>query len=529
MAALAGEPVASGLELPSVGLSTVRAQRFGRVDLPNANSDGNDLFGIASAAGDFNGDGVDDLATGAPGNDGPQPHVDNCGEVVVRYGIAGRGLDRNSAPTVLGQFTTGGAEVGDLFGLALASCDFNGDGFGDLAVGVPFEDVISSGFEYENAGVVSIFLGSNAGLAATPSITVGDSSAVGLPTAEMYVGRILACGDFNGDAFAELVVGVPDRTIAGLTEAGHLRIFRGAASGTFAGAYAVHQDTTGIDDSANLDDRFGSALAVGDFDADGFDDVVVSVPGENFGSFAPAAVHVIFGASGAGGGLGATGRDQLIQGPSEAQADTWGKRLATGDFDGDGLDDLVIGVPWDDIGEFDSGAAYVLLSTGGVFDLATAERLTSQDIFGVGESQENEYFGDALAVGDFNGDHVDDLAIGIPGEFLDDFQEGAVTVLLAQRGVGLHAQVPHSRQFDHGLEEIPSGNVTELVLWGSALTTGDFDGDGFGDLAVGARLEGDVPLVSVGSVTALYSALFADGFGNARLDFSYWSGTVTPQ
>lgn len=512
-------------ELPSVGLSSVRAQRFGRADLPNANALGADFFGFASVSADFNGDGAEDLATGVPGSQGPAPFFFDAGEVVVRYGIRGRGLDRVSPPTVLGQFTSGGAEVGDHFGRALAACDFNGDGIVDLAVGVPDEDRVFSTFNFPDAGVVSIYLGSASGLGANPSITVGQQSPTSLPESDMHFGEILACGYFDGDAFADLVVGVPDHAVGDLAEAGILRVFRGAgtALGLAPVPYRLDQDSTGIDDTADLDDRFGAALAVGDFDSDGFDDVATSVPGENFGSFAPAAVHVLFGSA---GGLGATGRDQLIAGPSEAQASSWGRRLATGDFNDDGFDDLVIGVPEDDTPLSNTGAVYVLQHTEGVFDLASAERLTAQEIFGGSASLPAEFFGDALAVGDFNGDRLDDLVIGVPDEAVEGIQEGAVIVLLGEEGFGIYAGESPARQFEHGQEGLPRGDDIQTVRWGHALTTGDFDGDGLADLAVGALNEDDAALPNVGSVTALYSALFADGFGNATLSPSYWSATV---
>ncbi len=516
---------AGAAELPSVGLSSVRAQRFGRADLPNANALGSDFFGFASVAGDFNGDGVDDLATGVPESRGPAPFVNGCGQVVVRYGVRGRGLDRVSPPTVLGQFISGGAEAEDRFGRALAACDFNGDGIADLAVGVPDEDRQLSTFNFPDAGVVSIYLGSTSGLAATPSITVGQSTATGLPESDMHFGEILACGHFDGDAFADLVVGVPDHAVGDLEQAGILRVFRGAgtALGLAPVPYRLDQDSAGIDDSANLQDRFGAALAVGDFDNDGLDDVATSVPGENFGSFAPAAVHILFGSA---GGLGATGRNQLIAGPSEAQASSWGRRLASGDFNDDDFDDLVIGVPEDDTPLSNTGAVYVLQHTEGVFDLATAQRLTAEEIFGGSASLPGEYFGDALAVGDFNGDRLEDLAIGVPDESVEGIREGAVVVLLGEEGFGIYAGESPARQFEHGQEEIPRGDDIHAVRWGSALTTGDFDGDGLADLAVGALSEDDGTVPIVGSVTALYSALFADGFGNATLSPSYWSATA---
>lgn len=525
LAIFAGSETAAAVELDSVGLSIVRAQRFGRADLPNANALGGDSFGFAFASADFNGDGVDDLATGVPESRGPAPFVNGCGQVVVRYGVRGRGLDRVSPPTVLGQFTTGGAEDEDRFGRALAACDFNGDGIADLAVGVPDEDRLFSTFNFPDAGVVSVFLGSASGLAATPSITVGQSTATGLPESDLHFGEILACGYFDGDAFADLVVGVPDHAVGDLAEAGILRVFRGAgtALGLAPVPYRLDQDSTGIDDSANLQDHFGAALAVGDFDADGFDDVATSVPGENFGSFAPAAVHILFGDA---GGLGASGRDQLIAGPSEAQASSFGRRLASGDFGDDGFDDLVIGVPEDDSPLANTGAVYVLQWTTGVFDFASAVRLTAEEIFGGSASLPAEFFGDALAVGDFNGDRLDDLAIGVPDENVVGIREGAVVVLLGEEGFGIYAGESPARQFEHGQEDLPRGDDIHDLRWGHALTTGDFDGDGLADLAVGALSEDDGTVPGVGSVTALYSALFADGFGNGSLSPSYWSATL---
>jgi FG-GAP repeat len=126
-------------QVPAVGLSTVHAQSFGNENLlgfytPQAE----DFFAMSLATGDFNGDGADDLATGVPFDDGlaDSPIVDS-GSVIVRYGISGAGLATSLAGTVLRQTpAVNPAEEGDNFGYALASCDFNGDGFDDLAVGI---------------------------------------------------------------------------------------------------------------------------------------------------------------------------------------------------------------------------------------------------------------------------------------------------------------------------------------------------------------------------------------------------------
>jgi hypothetical protein len=129
-------------------------------------------------------------------------------------------------------------------------------------------------------------------------------------------------------------------------------------------------------------------------------------------------------------------------------------------------------------------------------------------------------------VGDFNGDGLDDLAIGVPDESVTAVREGAVIVLLGEEGFGIDSGESPARELEHGREEVPSGAHLDTVQWGQALTSGDFDGDGHADLAVGAWSESDGALPSVGSVTVLYGGLYSDGFGNGGLDPTYWSEVV---
>ena len=116
-----------------------------------------DYFASSLTAGDFNGDGCADLAIGVIGEDVPNG-VDNAGAVHVLYGSAAIGLS-----TSFDQFWHQGhpgvpddPEPSDWFGGALASGDFNADGYHDLAIGVPGEDVVTDGSAIADAGAVHV-------------------------------------------------------------------------------------------------------------------------------------------------------------------------------------------------------------------------------------------------------------------------------------------------------------------------------------------------------------------------------------
>src|SRR5262245_54130193 len=146
-----------------VGLSPVRAALYVNEDLLFFRPEGYDRFGWTVAAGDFNGDGAADLATGLPYDDGlAGGGLEDVGIVVVRWGVPGAGLAIGLADTVLSQYAAGSQgdpADHDRFGGSLAVGDFNGDGRDDLAVGVPGDEVPNPapedcGGDFVNAGSV---------------------------------------------------------------------------------------------------------------------------------------------------------------------------------------------------------------------------------------------------------------------------------------------------------------------------------------------------------------------------------------
>ena len=510
---------------PDVGLSAVRAQRFGRPQLPNANPDGHDLFGYAFAVGDFDGDGVDDLATAAIGSNGlVASPVEDCGQVVVRYGVAGRGLDAASAPTVLGQFlagSTNAAEPLDYFGLALAACDLNGDGFDDLAVGVPGEDlVVANNFEFPDAGVVEVYRGSSGGLVLPAAMRIRDLTETILAVEGAFFGAAIGCGDFDADGFDDLAVGLPGRIVGSAENAGRVNVFRGSASPILANPYVLEQVSLGHG-GVEAGDRFGSSVEAGDFNGDGFVDLAVSVPGETHEVLPKAAVHVYFGGLGE---LGVAGAEHVFNGSNGLDL-TYGRALASGDFDADGFADLAIGVPRADSFAIDAGLVQVYAGSEEGIAPGVPAQLTPHSILGPGASQPGELFGSSLAVGDFDGDGADDLAVGSPAEeLIAGRPNGAVTVAMGVTGVGLVSSPSRARQINSGTEGFPGNTTESVVRFGAAAAAGDFDSDGHLDLAVGAPDEFELGLPGVGTATVLFGSLFADGVGSGSP--TYWSVAV---
>jgi hypothetical protein len=438
---------------------------------------------------DFNGDGAADLAIGAPG-ESLGAGQGSAGVVHVLYGSAsgltatGNQLWSQDTPGVGGV-----AEAGDGFGGALVGGDFNADGRADLAVGVPSENA-AAGMIY-GTGVVHVLYGSAAGLTAAGSqLWSQDSPGVG-GTAEPGdgFGGALAAGDFNADSRADLAVGVGQENQG----RGVVQVLAGSASGlTATGNQLWSQDSPGVGGTAEPGDAFGLALAAGDFNADGRADLAVGAPSEDVGSVMEAgALNVLYGAA---GGLTAAGNQVWSQdspgvaGIAETQ-DFLGSALATGDFNGDERADLAAGAPGETLAVVAeaAGAVNVLYGSAGGLT-ATGSQVWSQDSRGVADLTEpRDLFGSALATGDFNADGRAELAIGVPGETLNDLtnpigEAGVVHVLPGSPDglTGTGSQL--WSQNSPGVADQAEGSDR----LGSALTTGDFNGDGPADLAVGA-------------------------------------------
>jgi len=178
------------------------------------------------------------------------------------------------------------------------------------------------------------------------------------------------------------------------------------------------------------------------------------------------------------------------------------------DFNGDGYDDLAIGVPHESIGTITAAGAVNVLygSSGGLQADSPDDQVWHQNKPGIrGTCELSDYFGRALAVGDFNNDNYDDLAIGVPYESIGTIEiAGAVNVLYGS-SAGLQADSPDDQRWHQntpGVRDTCERNDN----FGWALSVGDFNNDGYDDLAIGVRYEDIGTIGNAGAVNVLYGS-----------------------
>ena len=350
-----------------------------------------DGFGYAVAGlGDWDGDGVDDVAGGAWANDSGGT---DAGAAYVLSGA----LTGTVAASTAAMLVATGADAGDYAGWALAGGgDPTGDGDNDLLVGGPWSDDGGS-----LSGAVWLIGASTSG---TLDLSAAATTFVGESSSDQAGSSVAMAGDVDGD-------GIDDVTIGAIGDGGG-----GAGAGA---AYVVYGPCSGTLDLGSADliligestgDQAGYAVAGGgDENGDGYADVLVGAPYHDYGAADSGAAYVILGGTHAGTvDLGAA--DAKVAGEGGDDGAGWSLANA-GDMDGDGDDDVLIGAALDDTGGTSAGAAYLMYGP-----LAAFTSLTAADAKLFGE-RDSDYAGNGLAnVGDTDGDGKGDVLIGTPYE-----------------------------------------------------------------------------------------------------------------
>ncbi|HEU4390204.1 MAG TPA: hypothetical protein VFV34_20550 [Blastocatellia bacterium] len=357
------------------------------------------------ATGDFNGDGINDIAVGAP-DEGEQ-----TGAVFILFG---RRSGSQPAP-VVPDVRIAGEVAGDEFGFSLASADVNLDGIVDLLIGAPG----ASSSSQQKCGAVFTMLGS--------------ASLEGSIEFATLRGRSLSLfGSESGDRFGSSIASesTQGRKSRSINQTTSILVGAPKASGRgsvyyFSGISQTVDLSAGDSATATVvgevDSALGLTVAFADVNADGTTDLVAGAPllsgaagaqlGAVYGIYRGADMKASYSISEGEADFAVYGR---------STGDHFGAALAVGDVTGDGQADLLIGAPDANyLGREDAGAVYVL-SAG----------VTRAAIYGAAAG---DHLGASVAAGRSNSDTILDVIAGAPGAA---FRRGTVSILYGGETLG---------------------------------------------------------------------------------------------
>ncbi len=435
-----------------------------------------DNFGTSvSGAGDVNDDGIADIIIGAPDSDS------RTGAAYVVFGSTSPFSATLNLADLTGSdgFSITGELSDDNFGTSVSGAgDVNGDGFDDIIVGAPRETKGTSfGKAYVLFGKATAFSSSIS--ASTLTGTVGFISTSDTQF-DRFGGSVAGVGDINGDGFDDVAIGAPFRsdgqifkrgvlgggTIGGGTiggggsNLGIVYVIFGKASNFETATLNGKNGFTVLGDTSFL--RLGTSVAAaGDLNGDKIDDLVLG------GSGGSGAAFVLFGKKKgwvAEFDLATLNGNNGFKLSSTGSDDHVGISVAGGgDFNGDGITDLLVGASGTGLNGFDSGAAHLIFGRRAgftaEFDLASLNSTNGNTYLGISSFN---HAGQTVAfVGDVNDDGLADILIGAPS--VSPF-DGEVTT----NQVG-ESYLIFGKASDNALPKSTGGGTT--------ITFTDFDGD----------------------------------------------------
>ncbi|MEZ4654762.1 MAG: FG-GAP-like repeat-containing protein [Candidatus Eisenbacteria bacterium] len=383
-------------------------------------------------AGDFNGDGYSDVITSIQGH---RSGAERLGGFRLYFGNE----DGEFADSV----EMAGGQVDADFGVSLGTAgDINEDGYDDIVIGAASWDV---GL-LADAGRVFVYYGNDSGVVSAPQILDGVQAGA------HFGYQCVLAGDVNGDGHADVIIGSPDFADQHPRE-GKAELYLGSDAGLVPSGWSYA--------GGEMDAELGRACGpAGDVDGDGFDDVLIGVPGID----ADRGRLYLF--RGRDGGLYVDPSKEIVGGGAGYR---FGAAVFTaGDLNADGLSDVIVGAP----GGGPGGEAYVFRGTdNGALLLLTA--ILESPTAGAG-------YGAAVSTaGDINADGFADLIIGAPEYPRTGERYGAAFVHLgSESGVVIDPILQLDGDWQGGRFGI------------SVAPAGDFNGDGYGDIVTGNNAVG---------------------------------------
>ncbi len=405
-------------------------EKIGSTSLPGLLED-DDFFGASAAAlGDLDGDGVADLAVGAPSDDDGVLRGGAIWVLFLNEDGTLKGEQKISA--TMGGFV-GPLINGDEFGTSVAALgDLDGDDVVDLAVGAPLDD---DGGNSKGA-VWVLFLNEDGTVKDEQKISDTAGGFLGtLVALDQFGFAVASLGDLDGDGTGDLAVGERADDDGGLNRGAVWVLFLNT-NGTVKAHQKISDTQGGFLGTLDDLDQFGfSAASPGDLDGDGNPDLAVGATGDDDGGAASTAnrgaLWLLF--------LNANGTVKSHQKISDAaggflgtlaDGDEFGRAAASlGDLDGDRVLELGVGATGDDDGGADRGAAWVLfMNTDGT--VRTHQKISATAGGFLGTLDNGDEFGSSIAaLGDLDENGTVDLAVGARLDDDGGLDRGAAWVL----------------------------------------------------------------------------------------------------
>lgn len=435
-----------------------------------------------SNAGDFNKDGYGDVIIGAIDANAPAPNYVGPGKSYIVFGgpnITSSNLSLSTLSNTQGVAIMG-ANNGDQVGYSVSSAgDFNKDTYGDIIIGAPGASNVA-GTSYV------IFGGPQVGSMNITTLNNQGFSILGENSGDKSGFAVSSAGDMNGDGFADVIIGAPSAS----NGAGISYVVFGSSAPSSISLSALN-NVLGfkILGEASSDNSGCSVSSAGDFNKDGYGDIIIGAKNAGIAAKSPGKSYVIFGGPNIGSSdisLSALNSTQGFKILGENTLDLSGYSVGSaGDFNKDGYGDVIIGAPKGNVAYGNTGTSYVIFGHGGTpadIDLSTLKNTNGFKILG---ANSGDQCGCSVgSAGDFNKDGYGDVIVGAnvasSSPIANDYT-GKSYIIFGHGGAASNVNL-----FTLNNQGIMILGGSQDEIGNSVNGAGDVNGDGYADVIIGA-------------------------------------------